>query len=377
MKIKIGLLLIPLLGCASTSTGAGKAPAAAANEFGERFSSDESALNKQIADLSVAILKKSSAAKEGLTTRDVHAKQHGCVRASFTVDKDVPIELRAGVFSEPGKEFPAWIRFSNGSPKVEDDKIGDARGMAVKLMGVEGERLLQNEDGAKTQDFLMINHDAFFIKDSKDYVEFFTRLEKGSNPAWFFFGRLPWRWTEFQAARRTLSGGKKILNPLFSPYFSATPYLLGDKNVVKFSAQPCADSPDKGNHFAGSPDYLRLNMQRSLDIKNGKPACFRFMVQKRSAPGLMSVEDSSIPWDQERCPFIPVATINIPAQEFSNEKQMRFCEDLSFTPWHGLPAHQPLGNINRTRKVVYEAISQFRHAANHANRREPDPGDNP
>ena len=168
-----------------------------------------------------------------------------------------------------------------------------------------------------------------------------------------------------------------MMNPLFSPYFSTTPYLLGEKNIVKFSAQPCTEGPDMQNHFADSPNYLRLNMKRSLDVRDGKPACFRFMMQKRTEPGAMPVEDSRIPWDQDKSQFVPVATMTIPVQDFSSERQMRFCENLSFTPWHSLPAHRPLGNINRTRKIVYEAVSKFRHDSNHESRREPDADDNP
>lgn len=371
------LMIISIPGCSSTPRGANGSPSAVDDAYGERVSPDEDALDKEIADLSVARLREMEAAKKGLMTRAVHAKQHGCVRAKFVIDKDVPAEFRAGVLAEPGKEYAAWIRFSGGSPKIQDDKIGDARGMAVKLMGVGGDKLLESEKEARTQDFLMINHDAFFIKDGKDYVQFLKLAAKDSSPAWFFFGRLPWRWTEFSVALKILRKGKKMRNPLFSPYFSATPYLLGENNVIKFSAQPCTESPDMRNHFAGSPDYLRLNMERSLDVQKGKPACFRFMVQKRADPGAMSVEDSRIPWDQGQSAFVPVATITIPAQEFSSARQMRFCENLSFTPWHSLPEHRPLGNINRARKSVYETASKFRHDSNHEIRREPDAGDNP
>lgn len=358
------------LGCASAQRGADRT--AAESAAGEVFSPDEAALDKEIAELSAAILRKQAAANKGLVTRDVHAKQHGCVRAMFTIDKDIPQDYRAGVFADPGKEYSAWIRFSNGSPKIQDDKKGDARGMGVKLMGVEGERLLEGEKDAKTQDFVLISHDAFFVKDGKDYAEFFRRVEKGSNPAWFFFGRLPWRWKEFSAARRLVKRGKKIVNPLFASYFSATPYLLGETTPVKFAAQPCAQNREEAqNHFPDSPDYLRLNMKRSLEAQAGKQACFRFMVQKRSDPRTMSVEDSRVPWDQGKSKFVPVASISIPAQEFSSEAQMRFCENLSFTPWHGLAAHRPLGNINRTRKLVYETISRFRHDANHQAMEEP------
>jgi hypothetical protein len=244
-------------------------------------------------------------------------------------------------------------------------------------MGVEGGKLLERERTAKTQDFLLITHDAFFVKDGKDYAEFFRRIARGSNPAWFFFGRLPWRWTEFRAAAQLLSKGGKMVNPLFSPYFSATPYRLGERSVVKYAARPCAVNPGLRNRFPDSPDYLRLNMAKSLDVKEGSSACFQFLVQRRSDPATMSVEDSRIPWDQERSKFVPVATVTIPVQEFSSDEQRRYCEDLSFTPWHSLPAHRPLGNINRTRKTVYETVSAFRHESNRVERREPEAGEGP
>ncbi|MBI5246903.1 MAG: catalase family protein [Elusimicrobia bacterium] len=369
-----GLILVLLfaLGCS-----AAPAPVAQEQQSGEIYSPDEDALNKEIAELSVAVLRKDGSARKDVMTRDVHAKHHGCLRATFKVNEDIPAEYRSGVFAVPGKEYAAWIRFSNGSQRIQADKTGDARGMAVKLMGVDGEKLLDGEKNAGTQDFLLINHDAFFVKDGRDYAEFFRLLAKGSSPVWFFFGRLPWRWTEFNAVGRIRSNGKKMVNPLLSPYFSATPYRLGDGAVVKYSARPCEQKTDGRNYFPDSPDYLRLNMKRSLDAREGKPVCFQFMIQKRGEPREMSVEDSRIPWDQAKSPFTPVASVNIPAQDFSSEAQMRQCENFSFTPWHSLPAHRPLGNINRTRKAVYEAISAYRHGANHESRREPGVEDKP
>lgn len=373
-KSLAGLLLASVLGCSSAPPGA---PAVREDEFGERVAPDEEALNKEISELSVAVLKKEHGASKGVMTRDVHAKAHGCVRATFTVGPDVPAEYRAGVLSEPGKAYPAWIRFSNGNSKIQSDKKGDARGMAIKLMGVPGEKLLEGAKDAGTQDFVLITHDAFFVKDGKDYAEFFRLLAKGSSPAWFFFGRLPWRWKEFRAAVRLIERGRAVRNPLFAPYFSATPYRLGDRGVVKYAAEPCAPDPDPRGRFGASPDRLRLSMMKTLDVREGTAACFRFLVQRRLDPVEMSVEDSRVPWDREKSEFTPVATISVPVQEFAGERQARFCENLSFTPWHSLPAHRPLGAVNRTRKAVYEAVSAFRHEANGAVRREPEPGDNP
>jgi hypothetical protein len=66
-----------------------------------------------------------------------------------------------------------------------------------------------------------------------------------------------------------------------------------------------------------------------------------------------------------------VAQITIPKQTFSSPAQREFCENLSFNPWHGLQVHQPLGGINRARKVVMKALSDLRLTQRGMTRREP------
>ena len=78
----------------------------------------------------------------------------------------------------------------------------------------------------------------------------------------------------------------------------------------------------------------------------------------------MPVEDPTVLWSEQDSPFLPVARITIPKQVFDTPEQDRFCEDLSFTPWHALPEHEPVGGLNRLRKAVYLEISRYRHARN-------------
>ena len=85
----------------------------------------------------------------------------------------------------------------------------------------------------------------------------------------------------------------------------------------------------------------------------------------------MPVEDPSRVWSLELSPPRKVATLRILQQEFDTPAIDTFGENLSFTPWHCLPEHRPLGAINRARKIVYEILSAFRHEANHAAQREP------
>ena len=101
-----------------------------------------------------------------------------------------------------------------------------------------------------------------------------------------------------------------------------------------------------------------------------REARFDFLVQPRTTPA-MSVERSMIEWREADAPFYKVATIMIPPQRFASPAQDAFGDNLSFTPWHALPAHRPLGVVNRVRRVIYEAVSKLRHDLNGEERREP------
>ena len=296
-------------------------------------------------------------AKNGLARRGAHAKAHGCVQAEFRVLDNLPEEVRVGIFREP-RAYPAWIRYSNAFGKIQDDSVGDARGMAIKLMGVE-----RSESG--TQDFVMINHPVFLVRNAADYVEFQKALSEDS-PVKFFFPSLNpfnFRLHEFGIAIAIRS--TKVANPLDSRYWSTTPYLFGDTEM-KFSARHCG--PASPFIETTSPDFLRENMQKHLAESE---ACFDFLVQLRKLPTEMPIEDPTIEWSEKDAPFIPVARITIPAQAFTSPEQLAFCENLSFTPWHAIPEHRPLGGINRVRKTVYDTISRVRHELNGDKRLEP------
>ena len=46
------------------------------------------------------------------------------------------------------------------------------RGLAIKIVGVEGKKLLEIEEDAKTQDFLMTNRAASHVDDAAEFMEF-------------------------------------------------------------------------------------------------------------------------------------------------------------------------------------------------------------
>lgn len=296
--------------------------------------------------------------------RDAHPKHHGVVRAELAVEPGLPPEYAVGVFRE-ARTYPAWVRFSNGSGMLQKDNIPDGRGVAVKLMGVAGEKLMEDEKDAQTQDFLFINHDVFFVRDAKDYVEFFRIVTRDTLPTKFFLGPNPFKWRlkEMNNAKNTRV---QIANPLDVQYWSMVPLLMGNR-PAKASVRPVKRSGDTIPE-SPTPDFLREVMAAQLARENVE---FDFLVQLQTDPKAMPVEDPRIRWDETRSPYRKVATLRIPAQRFDTPAQHAFAENLSYTPWHCLPEHRPLGGVNRCRKSVYQAISKIRHEANDAARREP------
>lgn len=77
-------------------------------------------------------------------------------------------------------------------------------------------------------------------------------------------------------------------------------------------------------------------------------------------------ENLAIAWDEKESPFVKVATVRIPAQQFDTKQRVDYGEALSFSPWHALKPHRPLGNVNRGRRKVYDG--------NHGNAEEDNAG---
>ena len=294
-------------------------------------------------------------AGQGDMRRDAHPKHHGAVRAELVVEPNLPRELAVGVFRTP-RSFPAWVRFSNGSGMVQADHIRDGRGIAIKLMDADGPKLMSDE--ARTQDFLFINHDVFAVKDASDYVELFRIIERDGVPTKFFLGPNPFKWH-----LKELANANKIRvqvsNMLTLQYWTMTPYLMGD-TPAKFSMRPQVLA-NTGAPPNSAPDYLRDVIVQQLGRES---VAFDFMVQLQTDTRRMPVEDPRVRWEPALSPWRKVATLRIPTQRFDSPAQLQFAEDLSYSPWHSVPEHQPLGGVNRCRRIIYQAISAFRHEAN-------------
>jgi len=315
---------------------------------------------------------------DGVMTRDAHAKSHGCLKARFEVDHSLlPAIHRVGLFAE-NRSYSAWVRFSNNDHlPIRRDNEFDLRGISVKVMGVEGEKILAGKESAPTQDFLMYGSNIFFVKDNKDYVGFIRGLRDG-NAVRTLITEQP------KAAIKTLYAQWKVsgfTNPANMPYHSAIPIRLGSPNdenrtAIKYRAIPCSKRSFASPVDKKDDNYLRKNLKHTLSRSS---ACFLFQVQVQKHPVLMPVEDATVPWPEEiegygNLPYSPyktVARITIPKQNFDTEERDRYCERLSFTPWHALVEHKPLGRTMRMRRDLYKATAEYRRRANNVPDTEP------
>jgi hypothetical protein len=302
-----------------------------------------------------------------LVRRDAHAKQHGCVRATFEVGNNVPAQLRVGLLAKPGEIFKSWIRFSNGAFEPGADTGMDGRGMALKIL------YEQVPAGARTShDILMINHPVFFSPDAIDYLDFARAGALTGNSEglkrYFLPSYAPWTWRVRQGLIAYRIASKKIQSPLLTQYFSMVPYEFGAGKAVKYSARPCsADARDSlADKDKNDANFLRIAMREHL---RHAPACFHFLLQERGPD--MSIEDATSEWSESAASYVEVGTIRIPEQQFDIPETDKFCESLTFNPWNAPAEHQPLGSINRVRKSLYEAISAYRSARNKVDKTDP------
>jgi len=289
------------------------------------------------------------------TTRDAHTKHHGLVKATFTVSADIPTPLRHGLF-EDARTFNAYIRFSNGrpTPVLPPDAAPDVRGFAMKLFGVQGTK--EAPDEKLTHDFILASHPTFFVPDVFGYVDFL---------------KLPSLAEKLRLFPDLARSFRTFENPLSIRYFSQTPYALGP-HVVKYLIRPIVPT-EQGpiiltpeQMAARHPSYLRENMARHLATQ---AATFAFCVQLPPDAASAHLDDATRLWDSEP---IQLATITIPPQEFRHDKQDALAETISFSPWHCLHAHRPLGSVNLARRTVYRDASALRHANRSVAVKEPD-----
>lgn len=325
----------------------------------ERTLPDEDELTRGIIDEISAFTRENWL--PGSAQRFGNTKTYGIVRAEFTVRPDLPAHLAFGTF-QPGATYRAWVRFASPGPYAPPDieDIGQLS-VGIKLMGVPGDKLLDDERW--THDLILVSPASFVTPNVRENRKM-QRHVRAQTSAWYFLNP---RDSHYIAFALQALYTRAQTNPLESRFYSNVPFLLGDGQAVQYSLRPWSDHRTR-IPANPSPNYLREAMAATL-ARGGWT--FDFMVQRQTDSFLMPIEDATVHWPERLSPYVPVATLRIPAQSFDSDAQLRFADNLTYNPWHCPPEHRPLGNQNRARRSMYWELARLRQSMNHAPHIEP------
>ena len=326
----------------------------------------------------------------GRAVRDAHAKGYGLVRGEVEILDQLPAEYAQGIYATPGKH-DALIRFSNGSPHAgADARLGGATGLALKIFGIAGPTLLDDEPDTGTFDYANIDAPVFFCNTVEDYLFiqqlfieaplYFAEGPAGRRRFYTDFltgkGTLDqdhWAWDELLAFLRVLQSPP--VNLLLSTYWTMGAVRHGDYIAkVRFAPVPaCAEKVVQRNlDLMSAMEVYRPALVAELQAR---PYEFDIQVQLCADLAQMPVEDVTVEWPEQLSPFVTVAKLRFPQQDISDASNLEKMDALSFTPWRVTAEHRPLGNIMRVRKEVYRHSSVLRHNLNRQARTEPHSAD--
>jgi hypothetical protein len=344
----------------------------------ERIDADEAEVNEELAETFRTIIETTHKdLAHGF--RGVHAKSHALLKAEFRVLDGLPADYAQGLFARPGT-YDALVRLSTGAGDVLPDSVSLLRGIGVKIIGVEGDRL-EGSEGATTQDFLMANGKAFPAPGPKKFLGNLKLLAKTTDKAEGSKKSLSalLRGTEAvievfggESAKIKQMGGHPVTHPLGETFFSQTAFRYGD-HIGKFSVAPVSPHlvalKDQTIDLAGRDNALREEIDAVIAARGGE---WELRVQLCTDLEAMPVEDATVVWDEAESPFRPIGRILVePQSGWNDDKAKRIYDGLAFSPWHGLAAHQPLGAINRARRSAYPMSAEFRAAFNRCPIHEP------
>jgi hypothetical protein len=291
--------------------------------------------------------------------RDAHAKSHGILNGELEVYPDMPQHLRQGIFEAP-KRYPVMVRLSTHPGDLQSDRIPSQCGMAIKVLGVTGNKVLA-EDAGHNQDLLLVNSPI---------------LPFGHPASYWVFQQMMEKLAESSSAAITEKPSEPVVPTV--PYY----HILGEtfhsmaalrfgSYVAKLSAAPLSESV-RSLTGVPVPDTDSALRDLVVDFFRNNAAEYELRAQLLTDLKQMPVEDASVLWLESLSPHQPIAKLMFPAQDpYSPGRRVYGDDVLSFNPWHCIEEHRPLGSIMRIRIKAYEMSSSFRHQMNAQPRLEP------
>ena len=233
-------------------------------------------------------------------------------------------------------------------------RLGGATGLALKIFGIDGPTLVEDEPDTGTFDYANINAPVSFCNTVEHYLfiqdlfigapGYFARGAAGRHDFYKDFvtgkGTLDqdhWAWDELLAFLRVLQSPP--VNLLLSTYWTMGAVRHGDY-IAKV-------------RFAPSPIFADKVVERALDLASAaevyrpalvaelreRPYQFDIQIQLCADLAQMPVEDVTVEWPEHLSPFVTVAKLRFPQQDISDDANLDKMDALSFTPWRVTAAH--------------------------------------
>jgi catalase len=307
--------------------------------------------------------------------RPVHAKSHGILVGELRVLPTLPGHLAQGIFAEPAL-YPVIMRFSTNPGDLLADTVSSPRGLAVKVLGVPGDGV-PNHAGHHSQDFVCVDTDAFPAPDPAGFLKQIQLFDKTLETPEGVKHAVSLTARATNAAlgviglhSATLEGiGAPAVHILGESFTTIAPLRFGDY-VGKIGFAPQSDNL---KHLTGKSidlgeDYNALEELIKRFFRK-ESAVWAVKVQLALAPdpnqaakdNKFPIEDASKSWPAEESPWQTIASISVgPQNTYSDERQRFVDEQLSFSPWHAMTTHRPLGGIMRSRLKAYEEATKYR-----------------
>lgn len=318
----------------------------------EQIAPDEAARHAAQAE-GLTALQAARTAKHG-AGRALHRKGVLGLAATLTVKDGLPAHARHGLFAAPAT-YAAWVRLSNGGPDVKADRHPDVRGFAIRVDGVTGDAALGG--AASHQDFALINASNFGFADSARFLGLVQAAAKGP------LALIGWAYRSYglgkmfgELKRLKASVERRFDGFAAHAFHSAAPIACGPY-AVRVRLTP--DAPV--SHADAKGDYGAAMARTVAAGPVTYTLALQFFVDEATTP----IEDASRDWPEDVAPFVDVATLTIARQDVAAADGQALAARLErtvFDPWQALAAHRPLGEVMRSRKVVYLASQQARDA---------------
>jgi hypothetical protein len=323
----------------------------------------------------------------GRAVRGAHAKTFGVVEATVEFLDGLPAEYAQGIYGKPG-QHGALIRFSSTSGHLGPDAhLGNGIGFAMKMFGIDGHKLMDEEPDATTFDLVLKNTPVFIANTARHYL--FIEEIANDAPTYLARGMLglhqllsdfltgkgtlqqpDWAWDELLAFLRALANPAR--HPLLSTYWSMGAMRHGEY-IAKIRVAPSPHTAEQvlrpAIDLSTGSDVFHTALASELDKQSYD---FDLQVQLCTDLTAMPVNELTVEWPEKMSPFVTVGRVHIPRQEVSGVDGDNFdrADALAFNQWRVTAEHAPLGEIMHVRKI-YTTSAKVRRVLNHQPQAEP------